>query len=228
MLANAIRGTLSTTEIADVPQDSRRPGVRTEDQAECENIMRTSVRDHDKMKRRTALLKAHPEKRLRLDTSSLKGIARFSEMVCHPECSVGRDEAVAGSDIDMALVISKFAISRRQQMKIVEEIRSQGFTAYHPSELSKSDPGYPHKMLELIHFHTYDELQAMYQKTGILKPVIQSYIAGKRVDKDEVGRRCHRPRRGLKNRRKKLGLFHSDSFESGGFPHSSRGRFNRA
>ena len=225
MLANAITRTISTVKIVDEAQSPRRPGVREEHQAECEEIMKTSVRDHDKLKRRTALLKAHPEKRLRLDTASLKGIARFSEMVCHPECSVGRDEAVAGSDIDMALIISKFPISRRQQMEIVEEIRSQGFTAYHPSELSHSDPGYPHKMLELIHFHTYDELQAMYQQSGILKPVIQSYIAGKRVDKDEVVRRCHRPHRGLKKKRKKLGLFHSDSFESGGFPHSSRGRF---
>ena len=169
---------------------SRRPGVSPAHQQECEGIMSASVRDYAKMKARVELLAAHPGRKATIDTCALKGIAGFDEFLCHSECSVARGEAVAGSDIDMALIVSRSPIGLNQQVALARELRSQGFVGYHSSELSHRDPAYPEKMLQVIKFKTHDELRDLYQGSGVLHLEVQCYVAGYRIDSDSDRPAC--------------------------------------
>ena len=169
---------------------SRRSGVSPAHQQECEGIMSASVRDYAKMKARVELLAANPGRKATIDTCALKGIAGFDEFLCHSECSVARGEAVAGSDIDMALIVSKSPIGLSEQVALVRELRAQGFVGYHSSELSHRDPAYPEKMLQIIKFKTHDELQDLYKSSGILHLEVQCYVAGYRIDSDSDRPAC--------------------------------------
>lgn len=83
---------------------------------------------------RRALLKEHPELRIRVNTKKLREIIDFADFRCDINCSVARDEAITGSDIDNGTVYTSRPTIKEQEIIFVQELRNQGFTAYHPQE----------------------------------------------------------------------------------------------
>lgn len=98
-------------------------------QTACEELARTP-RNTDKMSARRALLEDHPELRIRMDNAALQQIVPFLSFRCHPYCSVARDQAIKGSDIDRAVVIVQEMPGIEAREAFVGELRKQGFTAY--------------------------------------------------------------------------------------------------
>ncbi len=88
-----------------------------------------TARDREKEQLRVLELRDHPERRIRPDVERLKDIVPFREMRVHPHCSVARDEAVPGSDLDGCLVIADEPVPHEIQREFVEELRRQGFSA---------------------------------------------------------------------------------------------------
>lgn len=93
----------------------------------------------EKIAERKQLLRERPELKLRCDTARLKNIIDCIDFKCHPRCSLARDEAIKGSDIDGGVVIVKEKIGMEKEMEFVEELRHQGFDVYHPSEHEAAD-----------------------------------------------------------------------------------------
>jgi hypothetical protein len=101
-----------------------------------------TIRSESKMWERTRLLAEQPHLRRRIATASLRQIIDFVDFRCHPQCSVARDEAIAGSDIDCGLVITAEPTGTDEQLAFVGELRQQGFEAYHPVEFENVDTQY--------------------------------------------------------------------------------------
>lgn len=98
------------------------------------SILMKNIHSQEKVEERERFLVEHPESRIRVDTTKLKAIMAYEEFKCHPNSSVARDQAVRGSDIDVAVVITSEPTSLEQQMNFVQALRGQGFDVYHPQE----------------------------------------------------------------------------------------------
>jgi hypothetical protein len=87
------------------------------------------------MAERTRQLSDHPEKRIRIGVQQLRSIIDYDNFLCHPDCSVARDEAVVDSDIDGGLVVLEEPVSTVDEVRFVGVLRQQGFRAYHQIEI---------------------------------------------------------------------------------------------
>lgn len=103
----------------------------------CFSKLSSTVRSNEKMDERLNLLREHPEARIRIDTNKLKQIIDYKDFKCHPQCSIARDEAIKGSDVDAALVVLKNEVPVNKQISFVEELRNQGFRASHHLEIQQ-------------------------------------------------------------------------------------------
>lgn len=105
----------------------------------CFDILHNTHRDRQKITDRKKFLLEHPEARRNIDTGKLRQIIDYQDFRCHPQCSVARNEAITGSDIDGGLVVLKNEVSIEQQLAFVEELRRQGFSAFHPLEVQERE-----------------------------------------------------------------------------------------
>jgi hypothetical protein len=105
----------------------------------CYDILSNTIRNQRKTDQRAQLLKEHPEKRMRIKTNSLRQIIDYKDFKCHPQCSIARDQAIQGSDIDGALVILKNEVPEEKQIEFIAELRKQGFSVFHHSEVQKRE-----------------------------------------------------------------------------------------
>ncbi len=156
-----------------------------------------TIRDRQKMADRVKFLSEHPEAKRRIDTRKLRQIIDYQDFKCHPQCSVAKDQAVVGSDIDGAIVVLKSETSIQQQISFVEELRKQGFSAFHQSEVQVRKQQLDEAeakgirlsegLLELsrkyikadnaeIKFYTTSQLEEM--KTKPLDSPVMIYVAG--------------------------------------------------
>jgi hypothetical protein len=101
--------------------------------------LRQTMRDQEKMALRTEYLEQNPDKRIRIDTSLLKDVVKYDIFKCHPDCSVGRDESIVGSDIDGGIVVTKEPVSPEAQQEFVDRLRLMGFSCYSQAELDGFD-----------------------------------------------------------------------------------------
>eukprot|EP01047_Picozoa_sp_COSAG01_P000052 COSAG01_NODE_1_length_100484_cov_170.446142_52_plen_170_part_00 len=113
-----------------------------------------SIRDRRKMYERRQILKANPELRKNIDIGSLNLSVSFN-FYCHPDCSIARNTAIQGSDIDGGVVVLHKPCSEADQLKFVEELRRQGFDVFHKCEKGVNSN---YKQLEVITFITQTEL----------------------------------------------------------------------
>lgn len=93
-----------------------------------------TMRDPEKMAKRASLLVEHPELRRRIDTTLLKDVVNYEVFKCHPDCSVARDQAVDGSDIDGGIVVTKEPVPPELQQEFVDRLRLMGFSCYSQAE----------------------------------------------------------------------------------------------
>jgi predicted nucleotidyltransferase len=171
------------------PNNNSLDGLR----AKSHDILMGSLQSDQKVIERRKLLAAHPELRRSIDTGKLKEVIDYVEFKCHPKSSVARGEAIEGSDIDVGVVVLRDRVLEQQELAFVEELRKQGFTAYHQKEYEDLEKQYrntevleerlkliPEKTireLDRIHFYTEDELKELTKKPiGI--PVVMVYLAG--------------------------------------------------
>lgn len=103
--------------------------------SQSKDILLRTLRDEEKMSRRKVFLKNYPEKRIRINVKKLKQIINFFDFKCHPNCSIARDQAIKGSDIDGGLIILTNEATIEQQLEFVSELRRQGFNVSHRNEI---------------------------------------------------------------------------------------------
>jgi hypothetical protein len=94
-----------------------------------------TIRDEVKIALRSQELALHPERRIAIDVDPLKAIIDYDEFLCHPDCSIARNEAVNGSDIDIGLVVLDKVAPAADQLRFINALRSQGFSVYHEIEV---------------------------------------------------------------------------------------------
>jgi hypothetical protein len=92
-----------------------------------------------KLAGRRALLAAHPELRVRVDTEPLRRIIGYAAFKCVNGSSIARDEAIRGSDIDGGLVVLREPTSLDTEMMFIDELRRQGFNVYHSAEAAAAN-----------------------------------------------------------------------------------------
>ncbi len=97
-------------------------------------VLHNTMRDTDKMAKRFEYLKEHPEDKIHIRTKNLKEIVDFNSFWCHPDCSVGRNQAVRGSDIDGGIVVTNQPTTPEERQLFVNELRLQGFSCFTPEE----------------------------------------------------------------------------------------------
>jgi hypothetical protein len=95
-----------------------------------------------KLEERRTLLAEHPELRLRINLEPLRCIIDFAAFKCVHGSSVARDEAIRGSDIDCGLVVLHEPTVVESEIAFVNELRAQGFDAYHPTEVATAKAAY--------------------------------------------------------------------------------------
>lgn len=160
------------------------------------DILMGAIHSGSKVSERKKLLAVHPELCRRIDTNRLKAILDYTDFRCHPKCSIARDEAIEGSDIDVGVVVLKERGPEQKELEFVEELRRQGFTVYHQREYEAIEEQFRNaedvqKRLDLIpekvkrdqdrvHFYTKSELIEM-SKKPIGVPVAMVYLAGKSI-----------------------------------------------
>jgi hypothetical protein len=101
--------------------------------------VRTTIYDPIARQKRTELLAAHPELRRTIDTAPLREIIDFVAFKCSPICSIARGEAVEGSDVDAALVVLRESVPQKAEVAFVQELRRQGFVAYHVVDIDAAE-----------------------------------------------------------------------------------------
>lgn len=87
-----------------------------------------------KVAERRTLLLERPELRLQVNTDPLRSIIDYSAFKCNPRCSIARNDAIEGSDVDGGLVVLREETPIESQLAFIEELRTQGFDVYHPTE----------------------------------------------------------------------------------------------
>jgi len=101
----------------------------------CSTALSHTMRSAGKMEDRKTLLEKSPESRQSINTRKLKQVIDYVDFKCHPECSIARDEAVQGSDIDGGLVVLSERVGVDRELEFVQELRNQGFEASHKTEV---------------------------------------------------------------------------------------------
>jgi hypothetical protein len=144
-------------------------------------ILSNTPRNRHKMAAREVSLLAYPEKRININTARLHQIIDYTNFFVHPQCSIARNAAVRGSDIDRGLVVTKESVSTGKQQEFVNELRSQGFSCNTQAELEKSNVSSLDKriklQLEVITFKTIDEIK----HEENLESWMITYIGGKDI-----------------------------------------------
>ncbi len=85
---------------------------------------------------RAGLLQENPNLRIVVQAGPLREIINFIDFRCNPSSSVARNEAIAGSDIDGGIVITEDKQQIGKEIAFIEELRKQGFDAYHQREVA--------------------------------------------------------------------------------------------
>lgn len=83
---------------------------------------------------RAELLRQRPELRRRVDLEACRRVIDFKDFRVSPRCSIARDQAIEGSDLDGGVVVVTETVSENQEYAFIEELRKQGFAACHVSE----------------------------------------------------------------------------------------------
>lgn len=91
-----------------------------------------------KVEERKKLLAEHPELRIRIGTQPLKQIIDYQVFKCARNCSIPKDMAIKGSDIDGGLVITQKQTELKVRLDFVAELRRQGFSAFDESEYERA------------------------------------------------------------------------------------------
>ena len=115
-----------------------------------------TLRNRRKMFERKEFLEKYPDKRITIDRRELNLNTPF-QFYCHPDCSIARNTAIMGSDIDCGVVITQTQIDEGSQLSFVKSLRTQGFTAFHETETNL--PGFSE--LEVIKFITHSNLRKL-------------------------------------------------------------------
>ena len=97
--------------------------------------LRKTIRNQEKMVVLRESLAQNPDVRIRIGTSFLKAVVNYDVFKCYPDCSVGRDESIEGSDIDGRIVVTKEPISSEAQQEFVYRLRLMDFSCYIQAEL---------------------------------------------------------------------------------------------
>lgn len=155
--------------------------------------------DRKKTGERATLLADHPQLKRRIDLDALRKILPFEDFMCHPSCSIIRDEAIDGSDIDAGLVILGEEVSEEKQLEFVNELRKQGFTVYHPLESAARDKELEEAMVKkspevgklikrfveasfnTINFATRKSLEEHIATQKTLTGALTTYLGGKSI-----------------------------------------------
>ncbi len=104
-------------------------------------LEQTSVVPGKAQARQRELLE-HPELRISVNTTELLGIIDYAAFMCHPGCSVARDEAKRKSDIDNGLVVLREPVAPAAELSFIAALRRQGFDVCHPSEAQAADDAF--------------------------------------------------------------------------------------
>jgi len=142
-------------------------------------LLSKTLRSQEKMTQRTKWLEKHPQDRITIDQKPLQEIIPYEVFLCHPDCSVARNEAINGSDIDAGLVITKMPVSLQEKHLFIEELKKQGFNAYYNiSEMQNQDI---QNQGELITFLTVDEINAQLENEKTFTKQEMIYRAGFKI-----------------------------------------------
>ncbi len=158
----------------------------------------------DKQAERKRFLDENPHLRIRIATEPLKQIIKYESFKCSPVSSIARDQAVFGSDIDGGIVVAEQPIPTTQQITFLDELRRQGFDAYHKTEVafvskklgymeddwwSQDNPGElpteiacwqyteGHMLDSIVRFTTRSGLERIINSRRLIDPVM-IYLAG--------------------------------------------------
>lgn len=138
-----------------------------------EQRLATTPRDVAKMEERARLLAEQPDLRRRIDTAPLRALIDYVTFNCHPQCSIARDEAIAGSDIDGGLVVLNGPVSSKIQLVFINELRRQGFRACHPLETQEAIERYNTAVAEKIDYRSEAFEGLLRQKLDRERDIIQ-------------------------------------------------------
>lgn len=157
---------------------------------ECLDMLMESMSNPYKVSERENLLQDHPEYRLTVDTEKLKVIIDYDDFKCHPKCSIAKNRAIKGSDIDAGVVVLKEPVSEETELAFIEELRRQGFEVYHQKEYEASKEEYERtndlslinvknrRDSRIIHFYTKAQLEEMVKQNPFDIPDTMVYLAG--------------------------------------------------
>ncbi len=162
---------------------------------ELYDILMSGTHDEEKASARKKMLAEHPEARITVNTKELKKIVDFIDFKCHPKCSIARNEAIKGSDIDAGIVVTSEPVSVEQQLAFVTELRNQGFAVNTQAEYEETQRAFaattykqqqesPVRFMEYetkrIRFFTKKELEEMCENpVGNIPAMI--YLVGKSI-----------------------------------------------
>lgn len=139
------------------------------------NNKANTIRNFQKMEDRLQLLNKSPELRLSLNLHNINRIIGKNnkfEFLCHPDCSVARNQAIKGSDIDCAMIVTDFDLTLEQKNAIIVDLQQQGFDVASLDETGNDDN---------VDFTTYERIKTEYNKTKCLSRNIETYLAGKNL-----------------------------------------------
>lgn len=148
---------------------NERPSIPINIVNKAVDILSETMRNFDKMNVRQELLSESPELKKSLSMDNIRYILNSApfEFLCHPDCSIARDQAIAGSDIDGALIITDDTLTQEQRLSIVQDLQNQRFDV-------TNDPQSAHS----IGFSTHRDIQEGYLATERLTPHMIMYCAG--------------------------------------------------
>jgi len=106
---------------------------------------REQLRRSQMIAQRRELLRLHPELHRTLDLEKLRQVVDFDEIRVAAGSSVARNEAIEGSDIDGAMVITRRPVKLISRLRFVRELRLQSFRAADISELQAAARRYERK-----------------------------------------------------------------------------------
>lgn len=161
-----------------------------------DSLMKGPHPNPGKLEERKKLLSQNSELRIRPDTVKLRSIINYLDFKCHPGCSIGRDEAIKGSDIDGGIVITQDPVSQKEQLDFISELRRQGFDVYHQSDYEetklqvKQTPHNSMLIIELerrknnkVSFYTKEYLERLARNSDAesMSELVMLYLAGKSI-----------------------------------------------
>jgi hypothetical protein len=98
-----------------------------------------NARSEKKLKRQRFLAE-NPEARIEIDTQELYQILQIDYvMKCARDSSVARGQAIQGSDIDGAVIITEKEVPPDTQDRITSSLKAKGFSVTYPHEVQKAE-----------------------------------------------------------------------------------------